>query len=56
MLKSVKIAKKDQCFTLFKVFKSAYVKNNIFACILLNLAFLLNYVHKKIKKINICII
>ena len=30
MLKSAQITKKDQCFTLFKVFKSAHVKNNIF--------------------------
>ena len=50
MLKSAQITKKDQCFTLFKVFKRAHKKNNIFACILINQAFSLNYVHKKIKK------
>ena len=42
--------KKGQCFTLFKVFKSAHVKNNITACILLNRLFLLNYVYKNDKK------
>ena len=56
MLKSVQIIKKDRCFTLFKVFKSAHVKNNITACILVNRLFLLNYVYKNDKKINIYII
>ena len=45
--------KKYQCFTLFRVFKSTHVKNNIFACIRLNQAFLLNYVQKKDKKRSI---
>ena len=56
MLKSVQIIKKGRCFTLFKVVKSAHVKNNTNACILLNRLFLLNYVYKNDKKINIYII
>ena len=42
--------KKVQYFKLFKVFKSAHVKNNITGSILLNRLFLLNYVYKNDKK------
>ena len=58
MLKSAKITKKINILHYLKYVKcvKAHVKNNIFASILLNQAFLLIYVHKKIKKINICII
>ena len=56
MLKSVKIIKNIDVFTLFNVFKSVHKKNNKTACILLNRLFLLNYVYKIDKKINIYII
>ena len=55
-VKKCKNKKNIDVFILFNVFKSVHKKNNKTACILLNRLFLLNYVYKIDKKINIYII